>query len=115
MGRKNTCDHEETIRFLESLKMIKRRPAMYFGSNYGYQQLTAFIYGYLLGSKALEENSESTAEKIHQEVNHRIFVEHIDDNNKVDILEGKAVFDEYFEKLDAVLDEFYPEYCEKQM
>ena len=100
------------MRFLESLKMIKRRPAMYFGSNYGYQQLTAFIYGYLLGSKALNENSESTAEKIHQEVNHRIFVEHIDDNNKMDVLEGKEPFEEYFRKLDAVLEEYYPEYLD---
>ena len=73
---KSGIDNDEAIRFVDTLRTIKLRPAMYFGKDYGYKQLSAFIYGYLLESKSMEQHKESTVSKIHNETNHKLFIEY---------------------------------------
>lgn len=105
-------DKEETIRFLENLKAIQKRPTMYFGKDYGYEQLVAFIYGYLLGSKLIDQNLETTVNIIHNEVNHRMFMQYKEDSRIIDIIKGKQAFDDYFKNLQEVIEEYYPEYLD---
>ena len=106
----NKTDQEETVLFLESLRTIKRRPAMYFGKEYEYRQLAAFIFGYLTGANLLEHDRENTVAKIHQEVNHRLFMKYSENNGALIPLMGREPFNDYFKILDEVLDEYYPEY-----